>query len=226
MAGHAERRHRFEEAGRQPAEAAIAQRRVRLVLEDLLEREARPAQRPLGLVQQAQVLDRVLEQAADQELHRQVIDAFGVQRHRSCASRRTIGPPCDRAPPAKEPRASRGSRHVRRPCRSRTSDVPGPPCREVSPSSQSRSCGLAAPAAGGAPTVTSAYPALYVNANLAAGRKSAPECGCRAYAAAETRRAATNSSSTSAYSGSREARNSVAASIPAFEPQSNRRPEK
>ena len=73
------RGHRVDEAGRQPAEAAVAEAGVGLLLEQaepveaLLSRDGSLDER----VEQ-QVGDVVGQRPADQELHRQVVDALGV----------------------------------------------------------------------------------------------------------------------------------------------------
>ena len=72
------RRHRVEEAGREPPEAAVAEAGVGLLLE-----EAEPVEvvlrddLPRDRIEQ-QVHDVVGERAADQELHRQVVDPLRV----------------------------------------------------------------------------------------------------------------------------------------------------
>ena len=79
-ARNAERRHRIEEARRQPAEPAVAETGVRLLLDDLeridlvLLAELAPDR-----VEQ-QVGDVVRQRAAHQEFERQVVDPFGVPR--------------------------------------------------------------------------------------------------------------------------------------------------
>ena len=76
VGGQSDGRHRIEEAGGQAAEPPVAERRVGLVGKQggIVDVELRD-QRADGLVQ-AQVGDGVFEQAADQELHRQVVDAL------------------------------------------------------------------------------------------------------------------------------------------------------
>ena len=76
--GQLHRRHRVEEAGREPPEAAVAEAGVGLLLE-----EAEPVEVLLrdDLLRdriEQQVHDVVRERAADQELHRQVVDALRV----------------------------------------------------------------------------------------------------------------------------------------------------
>ncbi len=73
--GQAERRHRVEEAGRQPPQAAVAQRRVGFLLLHVLEPPRVGRHGRGGVAAQVERRQRVAEAAADQELHRQVIDA-------------------------------------------------------------------------------------------------------------------------------------------------------
>ena len=78
MGGNLHRGQRVDEAGRQPAEAAVAQAGVRLRLGQLLQVQ------PLALHDLSdervdhQVGDVVGQRPADEELHRQVIDALGI----------------------------------------------------------------------------------------------------------------------------------------------------
>ena len=69
-------RHAFHEAGGEPAEAAIAERRVRLQRGDEVEVDAERRQRLAHVVHQAEIGEGVAHQAADQEFQRQVIDAL------------------------------------------------------------------------------------------------------------------------------------------------------
>ncbi len=71
---HAEGRHRVEEAGRQPAEAAVAERRIGLVLEQVGQR-ALAADAFLRRRHEVERVERVGERPPHQELHRQVVDA-------------------------------------------------------------------------------------------------------------------------------------------------------
>ncbi len=73
--GQAERGHRVEEAGRQPAEAAVAEGGVGLVLLDVLELVRLQRQRGGGLALQVQRGQRIAQRASHQELHRQVAHA-------------------------------------------------------------------------------------------------------------------------------------------------------
>src|SRR6185437_14973210 len=72
--GDAEARHAFHQTGREPAQPAIAERRVRLGLAHLLEVDAEIAERRLDDRAQPQILDDIGEEAADQEFQRQIID--------------------------------------------------------------------------------------------------------------------------------------------------------
>ena len=72
------RRHAFHETGRQTAKAAVAKGRVRLILDDQAEILAKAGHHRLGLIAQAQVDRGIFQNPADQEFHRQVIDALPV----------------------------------------------------------------------------------------------------------------------------------------------------
>ena len=69
-------RHRVEEAGGQAPEAAVAECGVRFVGQQgvVVDAELRD-HRPNGVIQ-AQVGDGVFQQAADEELHRQIVHAL------------------------------------------------------------------------------------------------------------------------------------------------------
>ena len=71
-AGQAERRHGVEEAGSKASQAAVAQGRVSLLLVDLVEGDAVPGKARPGGVLQPQAIERVLQLAPIEELHRQV----------------------------------------------------------------------------------------------------------------------------------------------------------
>ena len=75
--GDRQRRHALHEAGGEPAETAIAQRRVRLAFAQVRQVDAEIAERRLEHRQQAHVVERIGEQAADQEFEREIIDALG-----------------------------------------------------------------------------------------------------------------------------------------------------
>ena len=104
--GKLQRRHRVEEAGREPPEAAVAEPGVGLQLEEADPVEPFPATTPGDRVEQ-QVHDVVGERAADQELHRQVVDALGV-----LALVRLLGADhrCDRTSRTERATASKRSR--------------------------------------------------------------------------------------------------------------------
>ena len=77
-AGDAERRHRIEEAGCQTAKAAVAERRVRLHLDQRFHVDAEALERFAHRLIDAKRQQRIGERAADQEFHRQVIHALHV----------------------------------------------------------------------------------------------------------------------------------------------------
>ena len=76
--GDRQRRHALHEAGGEPAEAAIAERRVRLAFAQFVQVDAEIAERGLEHRQQAHIVERVGEQAADQEFEREVIDPLAA----------------------------------------------------------------------------------------------------------------------------------------------------
>ncbi len=76
--GNAQARHAFEKAGGKPAEAAIAERRVGLGEAHPVEVDAEIAQRPVYDIAQLQIAGDIVEQAADEKLERQVIDALAA----------------------------------------------------------------------------------------------------------------------------------------------------
>ena len=76
--GDGQRRHALHEAGREPPEAAIAERRVRLAFAQVVEPDAEIAERCLEHRQQAHIVQRVGEQAADQEFEREIIDPLAA----------------------------------------------------------------------------------------------------------------------------------------------------
>ena len=81
--GDRERRHAFHEAGGEPSQAAIAERRIRLALAQGFQTDAEVAQRHLVYRQQPHIVERIGEEAADQKFQREVIDplAAGVIAH-------------------------------------------------------------------------------------------------------------------------------------------------
>ena len=76
--GNGERRHALHEARREPPEAAIAERRIRLAFAQVGKADAEIAERGLEHRQQAHIVQRVGEQAADQEFEREVIDPLAA----------------------------------------------------------------------------------------------------------------------------------------------------
>ena len=76
--GDGERRHALHEAGREPAEAAIAERRIRLAFAQIRQVDAEIAERGLEHRQQPHIVQRVGEQPADQEFEREVIDPLAA----------------------------------------------------------------------------------------------------------------------------------------------------
>ena len=76
--GDRQRRHALHEAGGQPSEAAIAERRVRLAFAQVGETDAEIAKRCLEYRQQPHIVQRIGEQTADQEFQAEVIDPLGA----------------------------------------------------------------------------------------------------------------------------------------------------
>ena len=76
--GNRQSRHAFHEAGGEPPEAAIAERGVMLALPEVAEPGAEIADRGLEDFQQAHIVQRVEEQAADQEFEAEVIDPLAA----------------------------------------------------------------------------------------------------------------------------------------------------
>ena len=76
--GDRQRRHALHEAGGQPPETAIAERRIRLAFAQVRQADAEIAERRLEHRQQAHIVQRVGEQAADQEFEREVIDPLAA----------------------------------------------------------------------------------------------------------------------------------------------------
>lgn len=70
--------HALHETGGQAAEAAVAQRRVRLHLSDALQRHPQLGHGLACHVEQAEVAQVVDQQAADEKFQRQVIDPLAV----------------------------------------------------------------------------------------------------------------------------------------------------
>ncbi len=76
--GDGKRRHALHEAGRQPSEAAIAERRIGLAFAQFGKTDAEIAERGLEHRQQPHIVQRIAEQAADQEFQAEVIDPLGA----------------------------------------------------------------------------------------------------------------------------------------------------
>ncbi|MGY4432985.1 hypothetical protein ACVWWO_005462 [Bradyrhizobium sp. F1.13.1] len=74
--GDRQRRHAFHEAGGETAQAAVAERRVRLAFAQLRQGDAEIAERDLEDLQQPHIVQRVAEEAADQEFEREIVDAL------------------------------------------------------------------------------------------------------------------------------------------------------
>jgi hypothetical protein len=74
--GDRQRRHALHEAGGEAAEAAIAERGVRLAFAQLRQRHAEIAKRDLENFQKPHVVQRVGEETADQKFQREIIDAL------------------------------------------------------------------------------------------------------------------------------------------------------
>ena len=72
--GDRQRRHALHEARRQPPEAAIAERRIRLAFAQIREPDAEIAERRLEHRQQPHIVQGVGEQPADQEFQAEVVD--------------------------------------------------------------------------------------------------------------------------------------------------------
>ena len=77
---HADRRHALHEAGREPPEAAVAERRVGLELGDVVEVDVEQLQRRAHRLGQPEVRHRIAHQPADQELEAEVVDPLVAAR--------------------------------------------------------------------------------------------------------------------------------------------------
>ena len=75
-----ERGEAFHEAGGQPAQAAIAQRRIGFQFLDPAPDRRRVGKRGLHLFRQAQVGQGIAQQPADEEFQAEIIDALGARR--------------------------------------------------------------------------------------------------------------------------------------------------
>ena len=69
-----QRRHAFHEAGGEPAEAAIAERRVGLEPASRVEIDAEVVKRLAHRLDDAEIGHRIAQQPADQEFEREIID--------------------------------------------------------------------------------------------------------------------------------------------------------
>src|SRR5262249_26555448 len=78
VAGQPERRHRLEEAGREPTEAAVAEARVGLLFGDLVEVDPEVLQDGAVAVVDVEGLEVRDERAAEEELRRQIVGALDV----------------------------------------------------------------------------------------------------------------------------------------------------
>ena len=76
--GDRQRRHALHEAGREPPEAAIAERGIRLAFAQIGQADAEIAERGLEHRQQPHIVQRVGEQAADQEFQAEIIDPLAA----------------------------------------------------------------------------------------------------------------------------------------------------
>ena len=76
----AEARHALHEAGGEPAEAAIAERRVGLGRAQAVGIDAEVAERGARDVGEAEIAEHIGEQPADQEFERQIVDALAALR--------------------------------------------------------------------------------------------------------------------------------------------------
>ena len=76
--GDGQRRHALHEAGCEPPQAAIAERCVRLAFAQVVKPDAEIAKGCLEHRQQAHIVQRVGEQAADQKFEREVIDPLAA----------------------------------------------------------------------------------------------------------------------------------------------------
>ncbi len=92
VGGDVQARHRLEKTGGQPPEAPIAERSVGLLSNDMIQilpqiRECSPRG-----IRQPKVTERILQQATDQKLHREIIDPLTALQVRAARCR---DPPID-----------------------------------------------------------------------------------------------------------------------------------
>ena len=71
-----DRCHALHETGGKPTEAAVAQRRVRLELTQIVELDTEFAQCRSDLIRQAEIAGRVGQKSSDEKLEAQIIDPF------------------------------------------------------------------------------------------------------------------------------------------------------
>ena len=76
--GNGQRRHALHEAGRKPAEAAIAERGIRLAFAQIGEADAEIAEGGLEHRQQPHIVQGIGEQAADQKFQAEIIDPLAA----------------------------------------------------------------------------------------------------------------------------------------------------
>src|SRR5215469_18449770 len=79
---NAEARHAFEEAGGEPAETAITERRIRLGIAHPFKIDAKIAECAMDDIVHLQIAGDVVEQSADQKLKRQVINVLAAASER------------------------------------------------------------------------------------------------------------------------------------------------
>jgi hypothetical protein len=90
ISGHVEGCQRIQETGGEPPQAAVAQRRVRLLIEKDLQVDAVLSQKVAADVHDAEVEEVVLQRAADQELQRQVIQLLARRTFETGAGRQHL----------------------------------------------------------------------------------------------------------------------------------------
>ena len=78
ICGDREGRHALHETGGEPAEAAIAKRRIRFKLTQFLEIDAKFGKRSASLLDHLHIGERIDQQTADQKFEAQVIDSLAM----------------------------------------------------------------------------------------------------------------------------------------------------
>src|SRR5208337_1705318 len=78
VAGQIERRHRIEVARREPAQAAVTERRVGLFIEQYLQVDSVFGQKVAAGVDNAEVEEVVFQRAPDQKFERQVVELLRI----------------------------------------------------------------------------------------------------------------------------------------------------